>query len=342
MYLETTTISAPAAAPAPRLVAGLDALARMISYRRPAGSRTESNFIKKWLLPLGLKQDDYGNLYIRIGETNVMWSSHTDTVHRTTGIQNVVCAKGLVKLAKSERESNCLGADCTAGVWLMREMILAGKPGLYIFHREEEIGGHGSRHIADKRNDLLEGIQIAIAFDRKGTTSVITHQFGRCCSDLFASQLAGLLGGGFTLDDGGIFTDTANYTHLIPECTNISVGMEHCHSPKETLDMEFLLDLRERLINLDTNLLIVSRNPLIDTDDPHPLDWNKDDRDWLSDIRSGRTVDLDRASRMGMSDIVREFPDEVADFLECYGVDEEQLVKHVEHSLGLRRRYGGK
>jgi hypothetical protein len=51
------------------------------------------------------------------------------------------------------------------------------------------------------------------------------------------------------LDNGGVFTDTAEFVHLIPECTNISVGYLSQHSSKETQDINFVERLRDTLIH---------------------------------------------------------------------------------------------
>ena len=76
----------------------------------------------------------------------------------------------------------------------MTKMIEAGVPGRYIFHRAEEVGGRGSSWIEKNREDLLQGHERAIAFDRKAKHSVITYQScSRCCSDEFADDLGGLL-----------------------------------------------------------------------------------------------------------------------------------------------------
>jgi hypothetical protein len=146
-------------------------------------------------------------------------------------------------------------------------MILAGTPGLYIFHRGEERGGIGSRALVRDRPALVDGIQQAIAFDRRGTTSIITWQSrGLSCSDTYARALADQLNAidptfAFEPDDTGVYTDTAEYTGLIPECTNISVGYEGAHSPRETLDVDFVLALRDAVIRLDPSLLPIERAP---------------------------------------------------------------------------------
>src|SRR5271165_4530176 len=129
----------------------------------------------------------------------------------------------------------------------MLEMIAAGVEGTYVFHRAEERGGLGSYHVSIYEPELLEGIEVAIAFDRKGTSSVITHQLGeRCCSERFARGLAAQLAPlPYQADATGVFTDTANYMYQVSECTNISVGYYNEHGPRETLDLVHLKALRD-------------------------------------------------------------------------------------------------
>lgn len=241
-------------------------LLEMLSYARPHGSATEQAFVERFIQPLdGVGFDKFGNGILRIGSAPVLWSCHTDTVHAHEGRQRVTIAGDLVSLVKRKR-GRVLGADDSAGVWLMSEMVRAKVPGLYVFHSGEEVGGLGSDWLAKNRPDLLTGINYAIALDRKGKDSVITHQGARCCSDAFAAALARKLNGTdhtfrFTPDDTGLFTDTANYTDLIGECTNLSVGYEHAHSADETLDIAFLLRLRDVLLSFDCTDLPAQRKP---------------------------------------------------------------------------------
>lgn len=239
-------------------------LVEMMSYRRPHGSDTERAFINKYLMPLGLQTDKFGNLWIEIGHNpTTLWSCHTDTVHRKPGRQAVLVDKGIATVAK-KKGNNCLGADDTTGCWIMINMIRAQKPGLYIFHRGEECGGLGSTHIAKHEPYLLNGIQRAIAFDRAGYSDVITHQGGqRCCSDTFASALATKLPKGFVPSDQGIFTDTANYVDIIPECTNISVGYARQHGPTEWQDLLFAKDILLSVLAHDFEDLPTLRDPTV-------------------------------------------------------------------------------
>lgn len=262
----------PIFAPLPAPAAGLepiDVLVQMLRTRRPHRSKQEEQFIQQWLLPLpGARQDKVGNVIVVLPQrdgspSRVLWSSHTDTVHRSGGLQKLTINQGKIALRNLHEDADCLGADCTTGVWIMREMILAGVPGRYVFHRGEECGAEGSRHIASEGKELLDGVEFAIAFDRMRTGSIITHQGGqRCCSEAFSAQLASVIGvPGLKSDNGGTFTDTANYTKLVAECTNVSVGYVGQHTSKETQDAEFALRLREAMLAFDETPLVATRDP---------------------------------------------------------------------------------
>src|SRR6266487_1310165 len=93
----------------------LKALVEMHTFCRPAGSKAERQFIRDYILPLGVDNDDKGNRIKRIGRAPVLWSCHTDTVHRVGGRQPIDVQGECLRLAPNAI-SNCLGADDTAGV----------------------------------------------------------------------------------------------------------------------------------------------------------------------------------------------------------------------------------
>lgn len=241
----------------------IEVMHSMLTYRRPHRSKTERKFIQEFISGLGVKHDRYGNRFLRIGDAPIMYSCHTDSVHRNPGRQPVVADAKNMKFSLHPDAgvmSNCLGADNAAGIWVMREMILAKKPGLYIFHRGEECGGLGSKWITKQTPLVVQGIKAAIAFDRRNTKSIITFQWGgRCCSNAFADSLAAELKLGHSKDMGGSFTDTANYTDLIPECTNVSVGFDNEHCTSETLDVQYLTELRQAMLELNYDNLVFER-----------------------------------------------------------------------------------
>ncbi len=347
--------------------ADLESLMAMLETKRPHKSKAERKFIADFIEPLGVERDGFGNLYKRIEGVgdDILWSVHTDTVHWAGGRQLIRKRKGMIRL-NPKSKANCLGADDTAGVWLAREMILAGKPGLYVFHRAEEVGGLGSDFIATHNTGLLDGIRAAIALDRKGYGDVVTHQMGRGCSDTFADSLCGELNRGhnleFTPDPTGLFTDTANYFDLVPECTNVSIGYFGNHSKKEYLDSEFLVSLRAALIDLDTSKLVIERKPgesdweeEIEFEyEPDHADPNQPNRfDGLVDFhaRDAKVWDRSMSDAMDNADrdsstepqgelreyiirAIQDHPEAVADLLDDYGVGLDEILQAVYDATG--------
>ena len=211
------------------------------------------------------------------GGSKTLMSCHLDTVHGRSYSKTVKSFAAPteenhvndIDLNKEtgfvHAKGDVLGADDGAGVWLLLEMIDAGVPATYILHFGEECGGIGSSGMAAHHSDFLKQFERAIAFDRKATHSVITHQsMGRCCSETFADELATRLCCDtyfFLPDDGGTFTDTANYTDYIGECTNVSIGYHNEHTSQEKLDLTYLFNLRDKCIALDWDTLPVARKP---------------------------------------------------------------------------------
>lgn len=310
-------------------------LETMLTLRRPARSKTEKRLIKNFIdvLP-NVKSDRYGNRYVKIGAPNILWSCHTDTVHRQAGNQSIVKIDDFIALAPHEINSSCLGGDCSTGVWLMAEMIRRKIPGLYIFHRDEEIGGHGSSHIARDFPQLLTGINAAIAFDRKGYDSIITFQgSGRCASNAFADSLALQLPGAYRPDDSGIFTDTANYTDIIGECSNISVGYENAHSPKETQNIKFAAILLEALCDMDQNTLTFERKPG-ETDYLYSRYYsNYGASGFFDDWQGATSLEPRRAIRDNQTELLalcKNYPEYVAAFLDDQlGLDAREIDDYM-------------
>ena len=169
----------------------------------------------------------------------------------------------------TEANLNCLGADCTVGIWLQLKMIEAGVPGVYVIHAEEEVGRKGAEFIVQTHKKCIEEktsspyywidlVDMAISFDRKGFNEIITHQSGRqrCASDAFADSLSNILSPmmieaaypELIKSDKGSFTDSYSYRNLIPECINLCVGYNAQHSARESQDIRFACHLLEALI----------------------------------------------------------------------------------------------
>lgn len=235
-------------------------LREMLTYQRPARSPSERAFIRRFLDEVpGMVRDDFGNRWQRIGtRPTTLFCAHTDSVHATSGRQRLREDRRTRRFYKDDGRP--LGADDATGCWLLLQLIAHGVPGLYVFHREEETGGDGSDWIARETPGVLAGIERAIAFDRRGTGDVITHQCRvRTCSTDFAQALAVQLGLGFAPCAEGVFTDTAHYAGLIPECTNLSIGYEHAHTGAEYQDYGFLEELVPALLRVEWAALPVAR-----------------------------------------------------------------------------------
>ena len=245
----------------------------ILQHKRPHGSATLDTFVENTFhdYDYDIWRTEKGEpiaLAIVVGDASrTLFSCHLDTVHRTEGMQEICYDKSCELIWVPEKATECLGADDGAGIWLMLEMIDAKVPGSYIFHYGEERGGIGSTHIAANFPEFLTTFDRAVAFDRRGTCSIITHQgFGRCCSDTFADALSSLLGDAnpkvdMWPDSTGIFTDTANYTDFIGECTNVSCGYDSEHSDSETLNVTFLSDLLDALLKVEWETLPTDRQP---------------------------------------------------------------------------------
>ena len=247
-------------------------LARALSMKRPhnsEGTRRMTDWLEasaRTLPNAMIGRDKAGNLHVdtRLNSSNkTLFVAHVDTVHRKEGPNKIR------KTATHWHADGApLGADDGAGVAMLMHLLHAGVPAYYIFTQGEECGGIGAKHLANNWQDGLAKFDRAIAFDRRGIDSVITHQgYGRCCSDVFAQALADELCADMTLmylpDDTGVYTDTAEFVDIIPECTNISVGYYNEHSERESLDILHFQALAERVAKIDWDMLPTDRDPTV-------------------------------------------------------------------------------
>lgn len=256
-------------------------LGKALHMKRPHGTASVDYFTD-WLwemLPGYLRDasflDGAGNLHVDARITDyhkTLFVAHVDTVHREEGI-NAVRKTDTHWYADGSQ----LGADDGAGVALLMHMLHNEVAGYYIFTQGEEKGGIGAAYLAKEHAELLLEFDRAIAFDRRGIDSVITHQgWSRCCSDDFGMALGRELDKNndnmmHLNDDTGVYTDTAEFTGIIPECTNISVGYQFEHSDREELNMVYYKQLADAVLDVEWDFLPVVRDPFV----PDPDDkWN--------------------------------------------------------------------
>lgn len=218
------------------------------------------------ILPQDLEMDDFGNLFTKIGDNDVMFTSHLDTATSANTEVNHVFEGNIIKTDGK----SILGADDKAGVTIMLYMIENKIPGLYYFFLGEEVGCVGSRKVSEKhKSEKLPYINKVISFDRRGTGSIITYQASsRCCSDEFALALSKDLNTADTTfkydkDPTGVYTDSAQFVKIYPECTNISVGYYSEHTFSERQDIDHLTKLANAVLKVDWSSLPVKRDPSV-------------------------------------------------------------------------------
>lgn len=259
-------------------------------------------------LPKGYQIDDDGNYFYKIGDSKTIFASHLDTACKD---QVGVVHKFDGKMIRTNGKS-ILGADDKAGVTILLYLIEKQIPGLYYFFIGEEVGCIGSG-LAAKRTETFKQYDRIISFDRRGTTSVITHQSGkRSCSDDFAGALAKELnryGLSYQKDSTGVYTDSAEFVSVIPECTNLSVGYYKEHTHEEHQDINHLVSLCSAVVKIDWESLPTKRDTSkTEWDDEYYYGWGGSskkskststydnynyDYGWASDSRS-RATGFDR------------------------------------------------
>jgi hypothetical protein len=233
-------------------------------------------------LPSGFKSDEWGNYFVVIGENpTTMFACHLDTCSDKQ--EKVIHVQDSQYIRTNGK--TILGADDKAGAVVLMYMIENKVPGLYYFFAGEEVGCIGSTKVAEnwEENQYYNSIKKVISFDRRGVTSIITHQIlTRCCSDEFAKELSVRLNKThkrfrFASDNTGMITDSACFMELIPECTNISVGFGKEHTNQEFQDILFLENLCHAVVQIDWETLPVKRDHTVEEEIKinynHNLKW---------------------------------------------------------------------
>lgn len=210
-------------------------------------------------LPADTQKDDFGNYFMRIGASETLFTAHLDTASiLREKINHVV--EGNIILTDG---STILGGDNKAGVTILLYLISQGVPGTYYFFAGEERGCLGSRWALESDPAFFRQFKRAVAFDRRKTGSIITHQrWERCCSEKFAEALSsefvqqGML---YQADENGVFTDTAVFVDVIPECTNLSAGVWHEHTKDEYVDIALVEQIAKAAAGIDWEGLPAAR-----------------------------------------------------------------------------------
>ena len=247
---------------------------KLTSRRYPHDTEDLSMDIVKEILPdVEYTKDEFGNYFTIVNKedgsySDTMFCSHLDTIdsgpYIASGKRWDSELKKMVDVdnsginpddksinhvfdgdfVKTDGLTN-LGADDKAGTTIMLYLISEKVPGLYYFFVGEESGGIGSSSLSRvfQTKDFPK-MNRCVAYDRRGYDSIITRQSGGdCCSDTFANELSSRFneyGLWYKPDSTGVYTDSHEFTDLISECTNISVGYFSEHTKVEKQDLEFL------------------------------------------------------------------------------------------------------
>lgn len=314
----------------------------MIKYRRPEGSRYQKKFCRRFLEPVFGKPDAHGNYTLIVGDNpNIAFMAHHDTVHHSDSLQTVVIDGDFVVTTGKD----CLGADCTTGVYIILKMIEAQVPGVYVVHAAEEIGCKGSAALVAQHPAWIDTVKAAISFDRKGYDSIITHQLGgRCCSEAFSDSFAAILGGEFKSDPTGSYTDSNEYVGAIGECTNLSVGYFNQHTPNEAQDMAFMEELIEHLISADWSKLVFERKPGEEEQEPFYNGKNYCRQfstvDCYDDLDYSFKTELSSNEKLDMMSVIKRYPEQVAEILNSFGYNAGGLIDDCV-DLKDRSKYRG-
>jgi len=221
-------------------------------------------------LPPNLQLDEFGNLYLKIGEKpTTMFTCHLDTAsHESVEVKHIIEGDII-----GTDGTSILGADDKAGVIVLLYLMENNIPGIYYFFLGEERGCIGSKKVSSVHSKSpIEGINKVVSLDRRGYDSVITHQIsGRSCSFDFAKNLSDKLNNlslsiidekfNYAPDSTGIYTDSAQFVDIYSECTNISVGYHNEHSRSETQNIKHLENLCKVVVKINWDELETYRKP---------------------------------------------------------------------------------
>ena len=310
------------------------------------------------LLPQNMSTDEFGNLFLQIGESpSTMFTSHLDTASSTKSKVNHVFDGNIIRTDGT----SILGADDKAGVTIMIYLIENKIPGLYYFFLGEERGCIGSKKVAEAhRKSPLPNIKKVISFDRRGTDSIITFQSSqRCCSENFATVLAQELNGKskkentinlqfeYVNDPTGIYTDSYQFISVYPECTNISVGYMAEHTNRESQDILFLEKLCKTAILVDWETLPVERNPQEeDFDDPYTnryrYNWNWKKFDQVKEENKTKKIwfiDNEFGKHISYVEVDSKYKVQSVDFSSQRLESEEKNIKDTLKSFEIDFKY---
>ena len=238
---------------------------KLTDFTHTYGQEDEVIEIINDFISIPFEKDEYGNYYIKIGNSSSLFVAHMDNaVKQKLKVTKVSFIEDGRHFVKTDGFT-ILGADDKTGISIMINMIDNNVPGLYYFFIGEEVGLVGSLLFHKNKTNIFQNIDRCVAFDRKGYGSIINRMKGSyCCSDEFVNALSSEFkknGLTFKADPYGVGTDSASFMGIVPECVNLSCGYFNEHTYKEEQDMDYLMDLAEIAVKINWENLPVVRQP---------------------------------------------------------------------------------
>lgn len=230
-------------------------LQELTKLTTPSGK--EEN-IEDILFQSGFKRDAHGNYFIK-NDSNILITAHADNYCKLE--KKVVHVIEDNKLKTDGK--TILGADNKVGICYILAMIDAGKKYNYYIFKSEEIGRVGSKILLEKDSNFLSTIDLAIAFDRKDATSIITSQRGCPCASYETSleikKEFARVGISLNLSNEGGSCDTFTFRNIVPECINISSGTFNEHTFDEYVDLNFFGKMIKGLTKINFENISINR-----------------------------------------------------------------------------------
>lgn len=231
----------------------------------------------EYALPKGWTKDNIGNYFYKIGVSKTLFTSHLDTACKERDKVNHVIDGNIIKTDGT----TILGGDNKAGCLVLFYLIENRIPGTYYFFIGEEAAvhsnyPHGSLLAIEENPNLFKKFDRVITFDRKEKDQLITRQLGRnCCSEIFADSLISEFsknGIEYKKDNTGYYTDSAFFIDIIPEITNLSVGVWNEHTTNEYVDIKYIEQVARAAKDVKWDNLPTSRK----LDSKYEVDSRKD------------------------------------------------------------------
>jgi hypothetical protein len=245
----------------------------------------------------------------------VILTAHLDTVAGTKPTDVKVSghlARGI---------GGMLGADDRAGValilWLASLGISEPRGVGYALFLGEESGCVGAGEA------LAAGVfpeaRVMLSLDRRGTGDLVIAQAGQPTASREAGWwLAEQLGMNHRLVQG-VWTDSAAFAGVIPECFNVSVGYEGAHTDNDTQDLCYLNDLGYALLGVEwEGVPVVRETREVWRQEPRQFEEAMMEGEWRKQARvravMERLQEWDAVEDM-MEAVLEEFP-AVLEYLE--------------------------